>query len=86
MRHTYDKATAERRVNAYAAFLMEAYGNDRAALAEAAGVDRVKLSRFLNSPYKDKSTITLILLARLTGVSLAWLFAEEPADDAEGVA
>lgn len=83
-RYTYDKEAAERRTNAYLDFLMAAYGTDAGGLADIAGIPRGTLTKFMNAPWGKKSVTVLFALAQMTGISVSFLFAEEP--EAEGVA
>lgn len=83
-RRTYDKEAAERRTNAYLDFLMAAYGTDADGLADIAGIPRGTLAEFMGAPWDDKSTAVFFKLAQMTGISVSFLFAEEP--EAEGVA
>lgn len=82
-RYTYDEVAAERRTNAYIDFLMAAYGTDAHGLADVAGIPRGTMTKFVNAPWGKKSSAVLFTLARMTGVSVSFLFAEEP--EAEGV-
>ena len=82
MTHTYERAAAERRVNAYLDFLMAAYGTDARGLADLAGVKPGAMTRFVNAPNSDRSTAILFSLVRLTGISASFLLAEEAAAEA----
>ena len=82
--YTYDREASERRTNAYLDFLMAAYGTDAHGLDDIAGIPRGTLTEFINAPWDKKSVTVLFTLARLTGISVSFLFAEEP--EAEGVA
>ena len=84
-RYTYDREAAERRTNAYLDFLMAAYGTDAHGLADIAGIPRGTLTKFINAPWGNKSATVFFTLAQMTGVSVSFLFAEEP-EAAEGVA
>ena len=85
MTYTYDREAAERRASAYVDFLMAAYGTDAAGLADVAGIPRGTLTKFINAPWGDKSIAVFSTLAQMTGISVSFLFAEEP-EAAEGVA
>ena len=84
MSYDYDRETSERRIAAYVDFLMASYDVDAHGLADLAGIPRQTLTKFINAPYGKKSTTTLFTLARMTDISVSFLFAEEPR--AEGVA
>lgn len=83
-RLTYDRDAAERRMAAYVDFLMAAYDVDAHGLADIVGIPRGTMAKFVNAPYECKSAGVLFTLARLTGISASFLFAEERA--AEGAA
>ena len=71
-----DRSASERRINSYIAFLMDAYGVDAHGLADLAGIPRQTLTKFIRAPYGEKGVETLVRLARVTGMPLAWLFGE----------
>ena len=85
MKYTYDHEAAERRTSAYLDFLMAAYGTDAHGLADIAGIPRGTMTKFINAPWGKKSVTVLFTLAQMTGISVSFLFAEEP-EAAEGVA
>ena len=77
-RYTYDREAAERRVTAYVDFLMTAYDTDAHGLADVAGIPRGTLTKFISAPWEKKSVTVFFTLAQMTGVSVSFLFAEEP--------
>ena len=65
-------------MTAYNAFLLAAYGTDADGLADLAGIDRTRMRRHLNkTDYRDMSAGIVEKLGMLTGISFAWLFAED---------
>ena len=74
--YIHDDEAGARRLDAYVRFLLDAYETDVDGLAKVAGVDRAAMRRFMKAEYADKSSVTLIHLARVTGISVSWLFAE----------
>lgn len=79
---THDKEMAAHRVDAYIRFLMDVYNVDVDGLALIAGVTPAAMRKFQAAEWKDKSAVTIYLLASLTGVSMSWLFAES--EESEG--
>ena len=75
-RYSYDDAVAEHRIRAYTRFLLDAYETDLDGLAEIAGVSVRKMREHQTADYCDLNAVTIVKLARLTGVSVSWLFAE----------
>lgn len=79
-RYLYDDAVAEHRIRAYTRFLLDAYETDLDGLAEIAGVSGEEIHDYQTAEYRDLNAVTIYQLARLTGVSVAWLFAESESE------
>lgn len=84
MAQTFNEAAAERRIAAYIGFLMASYDTDARGLADIAGIPRGTLTKFINAKFDDKHVSVLFSLARLTGIKVSFLLADE--QNAEGVA
>lgn len=76
MTYVYDEEAAQRRTDAYIRFLMDAYGVDLYGLAEITGATVKELREFQAAENPDRSAATFFQLARVTGISISWLFAE----------
>ena len=76
MSYEYDNETAARRVDAYTRFLMDAYETDLDGLADVTGATVDEIREFNAADYLEKSANTMYQLARVTGISVSWLFAE----------
>lgn len=74
----YDRAASARRLDAYLGFLLEAYGVDLPELADIAGLGRRELTVYSRASYDDKSSLIVLMLAELTGISVSWLLGEKP--------
>lgn len=82
---TYDNEVSARRIAAYTAFLLDAYGTDVNGLADIAGVDRGKMAEFVNeTDFENLNCAVIAKLGNMTGISFSWLFAESV--EGEGVA
>ena len=77
MAYNHNDTEAARRLTAYNAFLLAAYGTDADGLADIAGVDRAEMAEYLAADYEDMGAQIIQKLGALTGISYAWLFAEE---------
>ena len=75
------RAAMHRRVDAYVCMLKKSYQVDDHGLADVAGVDRGAFAKFMNDDWDAKSTEVAVMLARLTGISIPWLFAEGVAEE-----
>ena len=77
MSYNHNDTEAARRLAAYSDFLLAAYGTDADGLADIAGVDRAHMAEYLAADYDNMSVQIIQMLGALTGISYAWLFAEE---------